>query len=141
MKPDDRVLELRRRLTLDRLAVAVDAIDVVAADILLGVVLLIGERAFVDLGRNLARPVLRIVEALVADVAALRIAGEAGTIRGLDHAAMETAMEIADGDAKPSKLSTFQEDMRDGQAAVMMCVAQYIEASEPAGVKLDQMKI
>ncbi|MFH8653202.1 hypothetical protein ACH37Y_10855 [Sphingomonas paucimobilis] len=59
----------------------------------------------------------------------------------LRQRAMETAMEIADGDAKPSKLSTFQEDMRDGQAAVMMCVAQYIEASEPAGVKLDQMKI
>lgn len=63
-----------------------------------------------------------------------------GTAYFLRQRAMETAMSIADGDAKPSKLSSFQDDMRDGQAAVMMCVGQYLEASEPAGVKLDQMK-
>ncbi|WP_394662276.1 hypothetical protein [uncultured Sphingomonas sp.] len=64
-----------------------------------------------------------------------------GTAYFLRQRAMETAMAIADGDAKPSKLSSFQEDMRDGQAAVMMCVAQYLEASEPAGVTPDNMKL
>lgn len=59
----------------------------------------------------------------------------------LRQRAMETAMEIADGDAKASKLSSFQNDMRDSQAGVLLCVAKYIEASEPAGVKIDQMKM
>lgn len=58
----------------------------------------------------------------------------------LRQRAMETAMKVADGDAKPSTLSSFQDDMRDGQAAIMMCVGEYLQAAEPAGVKLDAMK-
>lgn len=63
-----------------------------------------------------------------------------GTAYFLRQRAMETAMKVADGDAKPSTLSSFQEDMQTGQAAVLMCVAQYMQAAEPAGVKLDAMK-
>lgn len=63
-----------------------------------------------------------------------------GTAYFLRQRAMETAMKIADGDAKPSTLSSFQEDMQSGQAAVLMCVGEYMQAAEPAGVTLDQMK-
>ncbi|QXT36861.1 hypothetical protein KV697_06050 [Sphingomonas sanguinis] len=64
-----------------------------------------------------------------------------GTAYFLRQRAMETAMKVADGDAKPSMLSSFQEDMQSGQAAVLMCVGEYMQAAEPAGVKLDKMKI
>ena len=81
MQSDERVLEFCRGLTFDRLAIAVDAVDVVAADILVHAIRrTAGKRAPIDLGRNLTRTDLRIVEALVAHESALRIAGNIAAI-------------------------------------------------------------
>jgi hypothetical protein len=57
----------------------------------------------------------------------------------LRQRAMETAMKVADGDTKPSTLSSFQEDMQSGQAAVLMCVGEYLQAAEPARVDIKIM--
>jgi hypothetical protein len=58
----------------------------------------------------------------------------------LRQRAMETAMAIADGDAKPSNVVSFTEDMKTGQAGVMLCVAQWMEAGGAIGVKPENMK-
>lgn len=65
------------------------------------------------------------------------------TCRGtyfLRQRAMETAMTIADGDSKPSNVVSFQDDMKTGQAGVMLCVAQWMEAGAAIGVKPEAMK-
>ncbi|MGO1303693.1 MAG: hypothetical protein ACTMKV_02790 [Sphingomonas parapaucimobilis] len=68
---------------------------------------------------------------------AIKICANAYFVR---QRAMQTVMEIADGEAKPSKVVSAQEDMKLGEAGVMLCVARYIEASEPAGLKPEQMR-
>ncbi len=57
----------------------------------------------------------------------------------LRQRAMETAMTIADGDAKPSNVVSFQDDLKAGQAGVMLCVAQFFVAAGELGIKPDQM--
>lgn len=58
----------------------------------------------------------------------------------LRQRAMETAMTIADGDAKPSNIVSFQDDVKAGQAGVMLCVAQWMDAGSAVGIKLEEMK-
>lgn len=58
----------------------------------------------------------------------------------LRQRAMETAMTIADGDAKPSNVVSFQDDMKTGQAGVMLCIAQWMEAGDAIGIKPAEMK-
>lgn len=63
-----------------------------------------------------------------------------GSAYFLRQRAMETAMEVADGDAKPSKIASIQEDLQTGQGGVMLCVAEYFDAAGAAGVKTDQLR-
>lgn len=58
----------------------------------------------------------------------------------LRQRAMETAMSVADGDAKASNIASLQDDLKNGQGGVMLCVAQYFEAATAAGIKPDALK-
>jgi hypothetical protein len=46
----------------------------------------------------------------------------------------EKAMAIADGDTRPSVMSDMEENMKQGQAGVLLCVGSLIEASGLVGV-------
>lgn len=63
-----------------------------------------------------------------------------GSAYFLRQRAMETAMAIVDGDAKPSKVASLEEDLETGQAGVMLCVAGYFEAADAVGLKPAALK-
>lgn len=51
------------------------------------------------------------------------------------------AMEMADsGDIRPSRMTEMQEDFKTGEAGVLLCVSQLIQAAGEAGIKPDNLK-
>jgi hypothetical protein len=53
---------------------------------------------------------------------------------------MEKAMEVADGDDKPSVVSDMSEKLRLAQSGIMLCVAGFYETSAAIGVDSKQMQ-
>ena len=84
MQRNERVLELGRRFANDRLAVAVDAIDVVAADILRRIARASGRRrAPVDAVLDFAGPAIRLlVKAFCAQIGAAPVRLEITAVIG-----------------------------------------------------------
>lgn len=58
----------------------------------------------------------------------------------LRQRALETAMNIADGDAKPSTITSVQDDLKAGQAGVLLCVGRYSGAAGAAGVSPEALR-
>jgi hypothetical protein len=99
VKADESILELGRSLALDRLALAIDAVDIVAADILgrIGRAAA-GDRAAIDTRGNLTGSHLRIVKALFAQKGALRVALDVTAVRRLRRArALVSALPLPAG--------------------------------------------
>lgn len=53
--------------------------------------------------------------------------------------AMTTAMEVADGDARPSKISSMSEDLKTAQLGVMLCVGELMSAAGKYEVDLKKL--
>jgi hypothetical protein len=53
---------------------------------------------------------------------------------------MQKAMQVADGDGKPSVVSDMVDNLKTGQTGVMLCVAELFEASSKVGVDTKLMK-
>ena len=53
---------------------------------------------------------------------------------------MEKAMEVADGDGKPSVVSDMSDNLQAGQNGVLMCVAGFFDAAGKAGIDLKRLK-
>lgn len=54
---------------------------------------------------------------------------------------MEKAMLVADGDGRPSLVSEMSENLKTGQAGVMVCVADFFVAAEKAGIDPKKMRV
>lgn len=52
---------------------------------------------------------------------------------------MDKAIEVADGDNRPSVISEMIENMKTGQAGTLLCVGQLIEASAKAGIDVKKL--
>lgn len=68
---------------------------------------------------------------------ALKICGNAYLYRQMG---MEKAMQIADGDGKPSVVSEMSDDLKTGQTGVLLCVAGMFDASSKIGIDIKRLK-
>lgn len=53
---------------------------------------------------------------------------------------MDKAMEVADGDARPSAITDMMDYIKSSQAGVLLCVGEMVTAGQKLGVKMDDLK-
>lgn len=53
---------------------------------------------------------------------------------------MEKAMQVADGDSRPSVVSEMVDNMKTGSAGTMLCVGELIGAASSAGIDIQKLK-
>ena len=74
-----------------------------------------------------------------AEAAVEKAVGECRDAYALRQSAMETAMQIADGEGRPSLVSEMSDQLKAAQGGVLVCVAHLFQAGSAAGVDLKRL--